>query len=41
MRMIGNPSIYPPPDVIKETTEYIREWMNENPSTYTKSACKV
>jgi Leucine-rich repeat (LRR) protein len=33
--------IYPPPDIIQKPIKYIREWMNENPPVYIKSAYKV
>jgi Leucine-rich repeat (LRR) protein len=37
----NNPITYPPADVLKKSTKYIREWMNENPLTFVKSANKV
>jgi len=37
----NNPIVYPPPEVLEESTKYIREWMNENPLTFVKSANKV
>jgi Leucine-rich repeat (LRR) protein len=37
----NNPIQYPPADVLKESTKYIREWMSENPLTFVKSANKV
>jgi hypothetical protein len=36
-----NPIQYPPADVLKESIVYIRDWMNENPLTFVKSANKV
>jgi Leucine-rich repeat (LRR) protein len=36
-----NPIQYPPANVLKEPFTYIREWMNENPRTFVKSANKV
>jgi Leucine-rich repeat (LRR) protein len=37
----NNPIQYPPADVLNKSTAYIREWMNENPLTFVKSANKV
>ena len=30
-----------PADVLKQSIEYIHDWMNENPLTFVKSANKV
>jgi hypothetical protein len=37
----NNPIIYPPADVLKGPIEYIRDWMDKNPRSFTKSANKV
>jgi E3 ubiquitin-protein ligase SspH2 len=37
----NNPIYYPPRDVIDRGLEYTRQWMSDNPLSFTKSADKV
>jgi Leucine-rich repeat (LRR) protein len=37
----NNPLTYPPADVLKNKVQYIRDWMEKNPRSFTKSANKI